>query len=91
MGHQLLMHYHTIKAIQFKIGYHVIDCISGFNSSLEEKCHVPSFSNNDGIIFGSFGFPYICCITSQTNKLFNSSMYLNTHPHIRKTLCGYIK
>ncbi len=62
--------------------------ISDHDSSLEEKWHVPSFSNNDGLILGFFGFPYIFCTTSQNYKLFNNSMYLNTHPHIRKTLLG---
>jgi hypothetical protein len=58
MGHQLLMHYHAIKAIQFKTNCHVTHDISDHDSSLEEKWHVPSFSNNDGLIFGFFGFPY---------------------------------
>lgn len=52
MGHWLLMHYHAIKATQFKTGYHVTHDISDHDSSLEEKWHVPSFSNNDGLILG---------------------------------------
>jgi hypothetical protein len=85
------MHYHAIKAIQFKTSYHVTHDISDHDSSLEEKWHVPSFSNNDGLILGFLGFPYNFCITSQNYNLLKSSMYLNIHPHIRKTLCGYIK
>jgi len=91
MGHQLLMHCHAIKATQFKTSYHVTHDISDHDSSLEEKWHVPSFSNNDGLILGFFAFPHIFYITSQNYKFFKSSVYFNIHPHIRKTLCGYIK
>jgi hypothetical protein len=52
------MHYHAIKATQFKTSYHVTHDISDHDNSLEEKWHVPSFSNNDGLILGFFGFPY---------------------------------
>jgi hypothetical protein len=46
------MHYYTIKATQFKVGHHVTHDISDHDTRLEEKWHLPSFSNNDGLILG---------------------------------------